>query len=400
VRVFGALLLLRLRQARAGRYGWLAPVQIAALVLVAVAGPAPTAADRLRLVVWSAIASTALLSLVGAVSFAARALPSDRESRRILGLLAAPVPRVTLAASAVAGSALFALGLAVFLSAAAAPVVWLAGDGAARDEVLGAASRVTATAFAREEGAARWEVAIDAADLPEHDGDLKGRIDARRLATGEDAELRWTSHVVVEVEGGERRRVTLAPGDPVRFSTPVDLARRGPLVVWLRPEGDDFAYAVDAGSLQIEGRRRDAFPEYALAAFGAGLAAAVVASIAAAFGTFVSAPVGGGVAICAALVAWLRSFLGEAIVELANPPSRHAGPTRLEELAADGIETLLFLLPDLGRYEALGEPLRSGWTATAAPLGVAVGVALGWTAALAALGAAAAVVHGRREDAA
>jgi len=382
------LLTLRLRQASAGRVAWLAPFQIVALILIAVAGPAPTAADRLRLVVWASIASTALLSVFGAVTFAARTLPGDREGRQILTILAAPVSRTALAASTVVGSAALALGLAVFLSAVSAPVVWMAGDEAAREEVLSSASRIEATSFEEtdDKKTVRWDISIDPSQLPDDATELRGRIDARRRPAREDS-LRWKSRVLVEVEGGAKQRVSIAPREAVGFVVPIEIARTGRVIVRLSPIGDDFIYDVARSSVEIEGRRRSAFPEYALAAMGAGLAAAVIAAIAAAFSVFVSAPVGGGAALCIALVSWLRGFLGEAIIELRNVGPRDADPSWLQNHAAAVINALLSVVPDFGRYEALTEPLRSGWVATAAPFGTALFFALVWTAGFAAFGA-------------
>jgi hypothetical protein len=400
------LLGLRLKQAWAGRLPFLILVQLALVGGLIVLAPSVTPEARLRLIVGGSIAIAGLIATVGGVAFGASLLPDERETRRIHRLLAAPVGRAPLAVSTLLSGMLTAFGLAVALALTSLPLLYVAGTADTRREVLRSTLRLPAASveaagessleddmlwiFGKNPGV-RFEIPLDPDDLDP--GDVHGRIEVvRKLDV--NGTLTDVVPLEVRVEGtSDTRTVEIGPDEPVHFTVPADIARSGTIrVVLSRPEGPEqpYAFGVTPASLVVNGRTRSFVPEYALAATGAGLVAALLT----AFGVALSSIATTGVAVAGALaiglIGSMRGFLSAAAENLGHGAHQHGGPpavpTALDRIAAWIVDSLASLSPDVSAL-ALGGPLRDGSTFSAGVLqpgllhfaiGTLIALVLGW----------------------
>jgi len=370
-----ALLRLRLAQARAGRLPWLAAVHLGLVAVVLALASAPTPEGRLRVALALSLALAALIATVGSVAFAASIIPDERESRRIHRVLSAPVSRPALALATFASSAILGLALAFGLTVLSLPLIALAGDSDSRDSVFRSTLHLRADSFEshgvvrevdglrflhRQNPLAQWSVVFDPDDLAE--GDVRGEITLARMpAPGGD--LKEIVPVEVTVLGQAPRIVRIGTDHAVPVTVPADVARSGPVRVQLRHLDPALILGVNRESLRFDGRHRFFAPEFALAALGSGLIAALLAVIAVAVSTVASAGVSTAAALAIGVMGTLRGFLGAAAEGLLTGTDIGHGPpvepSALERLAAMIVQGLVAVAPDLDAM-SLATPLRAG----------------------------------------
>jgi hypothetical protein len=387
VRGTSGLLRLRLKQMVAGRLPWLVPIHVALVAAVILLAPAPTAEGRVRLALGAAIGLSGLVAAVAAVAFGARLLPDDRESRRLRRLMALPASRTALAVSSVVASMVAALLLALTLAAAALPVLLATGGADARRLVLRSTTRLPSDAihalgerrevngrvwiFGRNPGI-RFEVAVPASARSA--GDLHGRIEvARRVDVR--GRMRDRIRVGVRVEGAEEVVVPLGPDQPIPVRVSGEAAADGRVSVTLRRLDADYVLGVRPDSLVLDGPSRSFLPEYALAALGAGIVAALLAAAGTAVSTVATAGVGMASALLLGLLGSVRQVLATAAEALRTGAGHHHGPApeptwfdRFSAAVADAVATMA---PDLETI-GLGAALRAGDTADPAAIGAAM----------------------------
>jgi hypothetical protein len=203
-----------------------------------------------------------------------------------------------------------------------------------------------------------WTVPIDPDDL--RPGDIPGEIRLRRRLDLR-GEPKDRVPVGVRVEGEPESVVRLGPDGLVPLVVPAARARSGEIRVTLRRLDENYALGVTRDSLRLHGRRRTFLPEFALAAAGSGLVAALLAAIAFAISTVASAGVATAAALAVGLVGLLRGFLIEAARSLLSETGlfAHSEPNLLDRIAAGLVGHVAAISPDV-RAISLSGPLDRG----------------------------------------